>query len=116
MDVSGVTFADSMFLSVLVRLNQERRLRLAGPLSAQLLRLLEMTGVPAVFEVGGATEAGCPAQAGKGAAGCPGKGSPPPRPRAVSGDKPPRPHGQRVMQPDGHGLPERTLTSVWLYS
>ncbi len=58
LDVSGVSFADSTFLSVLVRLNQERRLRLAGLLPEQLLRLSEMTGVLAVFEIGAATEPG----------------------------------------------------------
>ncbi|MCX4960971.1 STAS domain-containing protein [Streptomyces virginiae] len=48
-DVSGVAFADSSFLNVLIRLRNSRPLVLAGPLPSQLHRLLEMTGALALF-------------------------------------------------------------------
>ncbi|MFE5717631.1 STAS domain-containing protein [Streptomyces erythrochromogenes] len=51
LDVKGVTFADSSFLNVLIRLNNSRTVELAGPLPHQLLRLLEMTGALALFQV-----------------------------------------------------------------
>ncbi|MEU9027107.1 STAS domain-containing protein [Streptomyces sp. NPDC048383] len=50
-DVAGLTFADSAFLGVLVRLRHTRRLVLAGPVPGQLRRLLEMTGVLPLFEI-----------------------------------------------------------------
>ncbi|MET9605993.1 STAS domain-containing protein [Streptomyces sp. NPDC006512] len=50
-DVARVTFADSAFLNVLIRLRNSRPLALAGPLPNQLRRLLEMTGALALFEI-----------------------------------------------------------------
>ncbi|MEU9034116.1 STAS domain-containing protein [Streptomyces sp. NPDC048352] len=51
LDVSGVVFADSSFLNVLLGLRNRRPLVLEGPLPHQLHRLLEMTGVLPLFEV-----------------------------------------------------------------
>ncbi|MFG2623111.1 STAS domain-containing protein [Streptomyces sp. NPDC048507] len=51
LDMRGVLFADSSFLNVLIRLRNEGPVALAGPLPSQLLRLLEMTGALALFEV-----------------------------------------------------------------
>ncbi|MFI1453921.1 STAS domain-containing protein [Streptomyces roseus] len=51
LDVRGVTFADSSFLNALIRLRHTRPLALAGPLPAQLHRLLNLTGAIALFEV-----------------------------------------------------------------
>ncbi|MEW2417836.1 STAS domain-containing protein [Streptomyces sp. NPDC046866] len=51
LDVTGVTFADSSFLNVLIRLRNARPVVLAGPLPRQLERLLEMTGVLALFTI-----------------------------------------------------------------
>lgn len=51
LDVTGVTFADSSFLNVLIRLNNSRSLVLEGPLAHQLERLLEMTGALALFTI-----------------------------------------------------------------
>ncbi|MFD6970417.1 STAS domain-containing protein [Streptomyces sp. NPDC059949] len=48
-DVAGVTFADSSFLNVLIRLHNSRSLALAGPLPHQLQRLLEVTGALGLF-------------------------------------------------------------------
>ncbi|NXY93226.1 STAS domain-containing protein [Streptomyces sp. BR123] len=48
-DVAGVTFADSSFLNLLIRLNNSRSLALAGPLPHRLQRLLETTGALALF-------------------------------------------------------------------
>ncbi|MFE6912173.1 STAS domain-containing protein [Streptomyces erythrochromogenes] len=63
LDVTGVTFADSSFLNVLIRLNNSRTLVLAGPLPHQLERLLEMTGALALFSVrDGQTPTACPRQ------------------------------------------------------
>ncbi|MFF3017342.1 STAS domain-containing protein [Streptomyces sp. NPDC057939] len=50
LDVTGVTFADSSFLNVLIRLRNTRAVELAGPLPTQLRRLLEMTGAVHLFE------------------------------------------------------------------
>ncbi|MFG2623048.1 STAS domain-containing protein [Streptomyces sp. NPDC048507] len=50
-DVSGVEFADSSFLSQLLHVNSSRRVVLRGPLPGQLARLLEMTGAQGLFEV-----------------------------------------------------------------
>ncbi|MEU3724681.1 STAS domain-containing protein [Streptomyces sp. NPDC031705] len=51
LDVSGVEFADSSFLNLLIHLRNTRPLLLEGPLPHQLVRLLEMTGALALFEV-----------------------------------------------------------------
>ncbi|MFJ3206146.1 STAS domain-containing protein [Streptomyces sp. NPDC086989] len=51
LDVKGVAFADSSFLNTLIRLRRIRPLALAGPLPAQLHRLLELTGALPLFEV-----------------------------------------------------------------
>ncbi|MEU0057833.1 STAS domain-containing protein [Streptomyces sp. NPDC006334] len=52
LDASGVTFADSTFLNVLIRAHQAGPLRVVAP-SRQLQRLFEVTGVDAVLEVRG---------------------------------------------------------------
>ncbi|MFJ6699500.1 STAS domain-containing protein [Streptomyces sp. NPDC091272] len=44
-DLGGVGFADSALLNLLLRLHHSHRLFIAGPLSAQLERLLTVTGV-----------------------------------------------------------------------
>ncbi|GHI82908.1 hypothetical protein Sxan_02720 [Streptomyces xanthophaeus] len=49
-DVAGVSFADSSFLSALIRLRNTRRMVLAGPVPDQLHRLLELTGTLALFD------------------------------------------------------------------
>ncbi|MFF3728558.1 STAS domain-containing protein [Streptomyces erythrochromogenes] len=51
LDVKNVAFADSSFLNTLIRLRNTRPLVLAGPLPAQLHRLLDMTGALALFEM-----------------------------------------------------------------
>lgn len=51
LDVTDVVFADSTFLNVLIRLRNTRPMVLAGPLPAQLGRVLEITGAMDVFEV-----------------------------------------------------------------
>ncbi|MER5567148.1 STAS domain-containing protein [Streptomyces goshikiensis] len=51
LDVARVAFADSSFLNVLIRLRNTRPVVLAGPLPAQLRRVLEMTGALDLFEV-----------------------------------------------------------------
>ncbi|MFE5534697.1 STAS domain-containing protein [Streptomyces sp. NPDC056492] len=51
LDVAGVTFADSSFLNVVLRLRNGRSLVLVGPLPSQLERLLAMTGALALFTV-----------------------------------------------------------------
>ncbi|MFD9451794.1 STAS domain-containing protein [Streptomyces sp. NPDC059985] len=50
-DVAGLEFADSSYLSVLVRLRRTRKLVLGGPVPDQFRRLLEMTGVLPLFEI-----------------------------------------------------------------
>ncbi|MFG2621199.1 STAS domain-containing protein [Streptomyces sp. NPDC048507] len=52
-DVAKVSFADSAFLNLLIRLRNSRRMELAGPLPGQLSRLLEMTGAHVLFEIRG---------------------------------------------------------------
>ncbi|MFJ9743300.1 STAS domain-containing protein [Streptomyces sp. NPDC101166] len=52
LDASGVTFADSTFLNMLIRAHQAGPLRVVAP-SRQLQRLLEVTGVDAILEVRG---------------------------------------------------------------
>ncbi|MEU0674618.1 STAS domain-containing protein [Streptomyces sp. NPDC006172] len=52
LDASGVTFADSTFLNVLIRAHQAGPLRVVAP-SRQLQRLFEVTGVDTVLEVRG---------------------------------------------------------------
>ncbi|MFJ8210447.1 STAS domain-containing protein [Streptomyces sp. NPDC096033] len=50
-DVAGVSFADSSFLNVLVRLRNTRPLALQGPLTRQLRRVMELTGVLDLFDI-----------------------------------------------------------------
>ncbi|MDX2389517.1 MULTISPECIES: STAS domain-containing protein [unclassified Streptomyces] len=50
-DVARLAFADSAFLSVLVRLRRTRQLVLEGPVPDRFRRLLEMTGVLPLFEI-----------------------------------------------------------------
>ncbi|MFD8373500.1 STAS domain-containing protein [Streptomyces sp. NPDC059688] len=50
LETSGVTFADSTFLNLLLRTHHATDLRIAAP-SAQLRRLLEITGADAVLNV-----------------------------------------------------------------
>ncbi|MEU6258606.1 STAS domain-containing protein [Streptomyces sp. NPDC047043] len=49
-DAAGVTFADSMFLTLLLRIHRQTDLRVAAP-SPQLLRVLELTGADTVLNV-----------------------------------------------------------------
>ncbi|MFE6906713.1 STAS domain-containing protein [Streptomyces erythrochromogenes] len=51
LDVTQVTFADSSFLNALIRVRNSRPLALRGPLPKQLLRVMEMTGALALFEI-----------------------------------------------------------------
>ncbi|GBP99009.1 STAS domain-containing protein [Streptomyces spongiicola] len=50
LDVSGVTFGDSAFLNLLLRVHQKADLRVAKP-QPQLRRLLEITGADKVLDV-----------------------------------------------------------------
>ncbi|WP_260606468.1 STAS domain-containing protein [Streptomyces sp. WAC08241] len=50
LDVSGVTFADSAFLNLLILTHRTTDLRLAGP-TAPVRRILELTGVDTVLKV-----------------------------------------------------------------
>ncbi|MEU6669097.1 STAS domain-containing protein [Streptomyces sp. NPDC046727] len=50
MDASGLTFADSTVLNLLLRVHQATELRVAGP-APQLQRLLELTGADEVVDV-----------------------------------------------------------------
>lgn len=50
LDASGLTFADSTVLSLLIRTHQAADLRVAAP-AQQLRRLLELTGADAVLKV-----------------------------------------------------------------
>ncbi|MFI5689599.1 STAS domain-containing protein [Streptomyces sp. NPDC051636] len=50
LDASAVTFADSSFLNLVVRVHQETSLRVAAP-APQLRRVLELTGADAVLDV-----------------------------------------------------------------
>ncbi|MGI5451496.1 STAS domain-containing protein [Streptomyces sp. CA-243310] len=50
LDTSGLDFADSMFLNLLLRIHRATTLRIAAP-PIQLTRLLEMTGTDAVLDV-----------------------------------------------------------------
>ncbi|MFG2323418.1 STAS domain-containing protein [Streptomyces sp. NPDC048568] len=56
-DLSGVTFADSTALNMLLRVTQEVPLSLAGPLAPQVSRLFEVSGVGAVLIVLASREA-----------------------------------------------------------
>lgn len=55
LDASGVTFADSTFLNLLIRTHQVGTLRVAAP-SRQLQRLCEITGADRVLELRGTVE------------------------------------------------------------
>jgi anti-anti-sigma factor len=50
LDASGVTFADSTFLNLLIRTHQATTLRLVAP-TPQVRRLLEVTGADSVLDV-----------------------------------------------------------------
>ncbi|WP_411070036.1 STAS domain-containing protein [Streptomyces sp. cmx-4-25] len=50
LDVSGVTFADSAFLNLLILTHRKTDLRLAGP-RTPVRRILELTGVDSVLKV-----------------------------------------------------------------
>jgi anti-anti-sigma factor len=50
LDASGITFADSSFLNLLLRIHRRTELRIAAP-QAQLLRLLEITGGDTVLDI-----------------------------------------------------------------
>ncbi|HET6860361.1 MAG TPA: STAS domain-containing protein [Streptomyces sp.] len=50
-DLAGVSFADSSMLNTLIRTHHRQHLVLAGPLTPQVTRLLEITGVDAVLNI-----------------------------------------------------------------
>ncbi|MFF1561750.1 STAS domain-containing protein [Streptomyces sp. NPDC058279] len=50
-DVTGVTFADSSFLNVLITWRKRLPVALLGPLPSRLRFLLEITGALELFEV-----------------------------------------------------------------
>ncbi|MFJ4483114.1 STAS domain-containing protein [Streptomyces longwoodensis] len=50
LDASGVTFADSTFLTLLIRAHRSGRLRLAAP-SPQVRQICEITGVDGYLDV-----------------------------------------------------------------
>lgn len=52
LDAAGVTFADSMFLTLLLRIHGQTELRLAAP-SRQVARVLELTGADTLLTVRG---------------------------------------------------------------
>jgi anti-anti-sigma factor len=56
LDTSGVTFADSSFLNLLIRTHQSTTLRVVAP-PPQLQRLCEVTGVDALLETRATLEA-----------------------------------------------------------
>ncbi|MFE9742207.1 STAS domain-containing protein [Streptomyces sp. NPDC006477] len=62
LDASGVTFADSALLNLLILTRKEADLRLAAP-TPQLQRILEITGVDTILKVRTTVEdaAACPA-------------------------------------------------------
>ncbi|MEU6279643.1 STAS domain-containing protein [Streptomyces sp. NPDC047028] len=55
LDASGVTFADSTFLNLLIRAHHSGTLRLVAP-SPQVRRLCEITGADAVLEIRGTVD------------------------------------------------------------
>ncbi|MER6980013.1 STAS domain-containing protein [Streptomyces carpinensis] len=50
LDTSGVSFADSTFLNLLIRTHQETTLRVVAP-TPQLQRILQLTGADTILEV-----------------------------------------------------------------
>ncbi|MFF7970537.1 STAS domain-containing protein [Streptomyces sp. NPDC007905] len=56
LDASGVDFADSTFLNLLIRTHQLGNLRVAAP-PQQLQRLFEITGADTVLQIRGTVEA-----------------------------------------------------------
>ncbi|MBV2358052.1 hypothetical protein KUM39_27525 [Streptomyces sp. J2-1] len=52
LDVSGVRFADSTLLNLMLRMSDEYDVTLIGPLQPQLEQLMRMTGVIARFAPG----------------------------------------------------------------
>ncbi|WUN43995.1 STAS domain-containing protein [Streptomyces sp. NBC_00306] len=50
LDASGITFADSTFLNLLLRIHQATDLRIAAP-GPQLERLLDLTGADGVLDL-----------------------------------------------------------------
>ncbi|MGW0920375.1 STAS domain-containing protein [Streptomyces sp. NPDC002755] len=55
LDVSGVTFADSSFLNLLLRIHQQTNLRLVSP-APQLQRVLEITGADSILDIRASVE------------------------------------------------------------
>ncbi|MFE9927845.1 STAS domain-containing protein [Streptomyces sp. NPDC005533] len=51
LDMSGVTFADSSLLNILLRIHRSGRLVVAGPLHHRLVALLELTGAHTVLTI-----------------------------------------------------------------
>ncbi|GAA1522767.1 hypothetical protein GCM10009730_33620 [Streptomyces albidochromogenes] len=50
-DLSGVSFADSSMLNTLITAHNRQHVVLAGPLGEQVLRLLEISGTGAFFNI-----------------------------------------------------------------
>ncbi|MFD5102601.1 STAS domain-containing protein [Streptomyces albidochromogenes] len=50
-DLSGVSFADSSMLNALITAHNRQHVVLAGPLGEQVLRLLEISGTDAFFNI-----------------------------------------------------------------
>ncbi|MFF3431386.1 STAS domain-containing protein [Streptomyces sp. NPDC002602] len=57
LDVTDIRFADSSTLNVMLLLLRTGRLVLAGPIPAQLARLLDLTGAGELFPTAGTVEA-----------------------------------------------------------
>ncbi|MET8081258.1 STAS domain-containing protein [Streptomyces sp. NPDC005303] len=55
LDISGVTFADSTFLNLLLRINHQTSLRLVAP-APQFQRVLEITGADSVLDIRASVE------------------------------------------------------------
>jgi anti-anti-sigma factor len=66
LDASGITFADSTFLSVLLSVRQLTDLRVAGA-QPQLLRLLEITGADRIIPLYGTVSEAAAAEPVEGA-------------------------------------------------
>lgn len=57
LDVTGVTFADSAMLNLMLRLRRTGRLVLVGPVPPRMGRLLDLTGTSALFPTAEGVEA-----------------------------------------------------------
>ncbi|MEU0116352.1 STAS domain-containing protein [Streptomyces bobili] len=55
LDASGITFADSTLLNLLILTHRATDLRVAAP-TQQLQRILQLTGVDAVLKIGATVE------------------------------------------------------------